>query len=182
MKTMLMVLLLCASPLAAQEALDFYIENARPVAEHKRLAQLVGPWKVTTKLWFDPAEEPKTATGKGTGKMILGGRFLQLDTSVKGGGIDSEALTIFGFDRRTSEFTLIGFDTLGTYYITAAGKPDETRNGIVLAGSYLQPPSNTEQKYSFVWTTPSEREHLLILYFVIGGKDVRVAETRLVRE
>lgn len=193
MNKMLAALLLCAAPLVAQEPkkptqaeidamMAFYVESAKPVAEHKRLAEMVGPWKVTTKLWFDPAGEPNTATGRGTGKLILGGRFLSLETTVKGGGIDSEALTLFGFDRRTSDYTLVGLDTLGTYYITAAGKPDAARKGVVLSGSYLQPPANTEQKYLFVWTIPSEREHLLTLYFVIGGSEVRIAETRLVRE
>ena len=194
MNKTLIVFLLCAFPLLAQEPpkkptpaevdamIDFYVDAAKPVDEHKRLMELAGPWKVTTRLWFDPAGEPKTATGKGAGKMILGGRFLELETDVKGGGIDSETLTIMGFDRRTSEFTMIGLDTLGTYYITAAGKADPELKGVKLAGSYLQPPSNAEQKYFFVWTTPSAREHVLTLYFVTGGADVRVAETRLVRE
>lgn len=194
MKKALIALVLLAVPLFAQEPpkkptraeidamMDFYVQSAKPVDEHKRLAELVGPWKVTTKLWFDPTSEPNTATGKGIGRMILGGRFLELETAVKGGGIDSESLTILGFDRRTSDYTMIGLDTLGTYYITAAGKPDAALKGVRLAGSYLQPPENTEQAYHFVWTTPSEREHLLTLYFTMGGTDVRIAETRLVRE
>ncbi len=193
MKKMLAALLLCAAPLIAQEQkkptqaeidamMAFYVESAKPVAEHKRLAELVGPWKVTTKLWFDPAGEPHTATGRGTGKLILGGRFLSLETNVKGGGIDSEALTLFGFDRRTSDYTLVGLDTLGTYYITAAGKWDEAKKAVVLHGSYLQPPANEEQKYYFTWSTPSPREHVMSLYFLTGSKEMLVSETRFMRE
>ncbi len=185
MKRMI-ALLLVALPLLAQEpkksemkaTMEAYVDAARPVEEHARLHELAGPWKVTTRFWFGP--ETMTSTGKGEGRMILGGRFLVLDTDTTG-GFDSEAMTIFGFDRRTGDYTLVGYDTLGTYYITAAGRHEAVQKGIVLRGSYKQPPANTDQAYHFVWTRPSEKEHLLTLYFLIDGKDVRVAETHLRR-
>ncbi len=190
MKRMIVGVLLIAMSATAQDAakkkaeeeavMAFYIESAKPVAEHTRLAELTGPWKVTTRLWFGDGE-PQIASGTGTGTMILGGRFLELTADVKGGAMMQESLTIFGFDRRTSEYTMVGFDTLGTYYITAAGKHDDARKGIVLRGSYAQPPNMQQQAYHFVWTKPSEKEHLLTLYFTMDGKDVRVAETRMTR-
>jgi hypothetical protein len=189
MKKMMVGCLFVAMSAFAQDAtkksdadamMQMYIESAKPVAEHKRLAELSGPWKVTTKLWFDPAGEPQTATGTGVGRMILGGRFLEMTTDLKG-ALESESLTLYGFDRRTNDYTMIGIDTLGTYSISAAGKYDESQKGVVLRGSYAQPPTGQEQKYWFLWTRASENEHLLMLYFVMNGKDVRVAETRLVR-
>lgn len=182
----LIVLLLLAVPLLAQEAkksesdamMEAYVEAAKPVAEHERIAELAGPWKVTTRFWFGP--DTMTSTGKGEGRMVLGGRFLVLDTDTKG-AFDAQSMTIYGFDRRTSDYTLVGYDTLGTYYITAAGKYDAAGKGVVLRGSYKQPPANTEQAYRFVWTRPSETEHLLTLFFLMDGKDVRIAETRLER-
>ena len=164
---------------AHQDALAYYIDMAKPVAEHERIAELSGPWNVTTKLWFGPGE-PTTGTGTGSGKMILGGRFLQFTAETKG-ALASESVTIYGFDRRTSDYTLVGYDTLGTYYITAAGKYDESQKAVVLRGSYAQPPSMTQTNYHFVWTKPSEKEHLMTLYFTMDGKDVRVAETRFTR-
>lgn len=180
MKHALIVLLL-AVPLHAQEALDFYIENAKPVAEHQRLAELAGTWDVTTKMWFDPTGAPKVSTGTARGKLILGGRFLALESTVKG-DVPTESLTIFGFDRRTSDYTLVGYDDLGTYYITAAGRHDDARKGVVLHGSYEQPPSGQLQKYHFVWTRPAANEHLLTLYFSNNGKDALVAESRFTRK
>ena len=192
MRRVLLVLLLVALSAQGTESLqteksetdkmmEYYLEQAKPVAEHQRLTELAGRWKVTMKFWFGPDAEPQTASGTGIGKLILGGRFLQIEMEVKG-SFNEQSLSMFGFDRRTNEYTLVGFDTMGTYYITAAGKYAAAEKAVVLHGSYKQPPTGEEQQYRFHWTNPSPREHLLTLYFSMGGKDVRVAETRFVRE
>jgi len=189
MKRLLVVLMLTAFTVTAQEAekkksegdamMEYYIEQAKPVEEHKRLAELAGPWKATSTMWFgDTAQSSK---GNATGRMILGGRFLELGADMRG-ELNAEFLTLMGFDRRTGDYTMVGFDTVGTYYITAAGKYDAAKKAVTLHGSYLQQPANVMQPYYFVWTNPNPREHLMTLYFTMGGKDVRVAETRYVRE
>lgn len=190
-RTMAVLLSLLALTAGAQEAekkkseaelmMESYAESAKPVAEHQRLAGFTGPWKATTRLSFGPGE-PMIVNGTASGKMILGGRFLELDGKTESAAMHMEAKTLMGFDRRTNEFTLIGLDTGGTYYITAAGKWDEAKQAVVMYGSYLEPPENTEQKYHFIWSTPSPREHVMTLFFTKGGKDVQIAETRYVRE
>jgi len=189
MKTWTMVFLLAAVGATAQDApkqsaaeamMAQALEAAKPVAEHQLLAELSGAWKVMSRFWFDPSQEPLTATGTASGAMILGGRFLQLNTKMSG-GLGGEAMSLFGFDRRTSEYTLIGVDTHGTYSISAAGKQDDARKGIVLHGNYADPSDGSEQKFRFVLGKPSANEHLLTLYFVKNGQDVRVAETRFAR-
>lgn len=184
--SVLVVLLAVAGGLRAQseeeKMMAMYMEMARPVAEHKKLESLAGDWQATTKFWFGPAGEPQRYTGTARNRMILGGRFLQSDVRQKRGDMSMESLTLYGFDRRTSEYTLVGYDTLGTYYITAAGKPDSARGGVVLNGTYLQPPALTEQRYTFVWTEKSANEHVFTLYFLgADGKDMRVAETSFTR-
>lgn len=178
MKRFVLILWL-ALPLAAQDALDFYIEQAKPVAEHKKLEELAGAWRMTTKMWFG-GDAPKVSNGMGMAKMILGGRFLALEASVTG-DLDTHSFTIFGYDRRTGDYTMVAYDDLGTYYITAAGKYDEAKKGIVFDGSYAQPPSGKEQKYRFVLGKTKPNEVLFTLDFQMGGKDVRVAETTFTR-
>ena len=153
-----------------------YIEAARPVREHDRLKTLAGSWKITTQLWMSPGK-PLTGRGASTGRMVLGGRFLQMNATTKK-PLPSESLTIFGFDRRTGEYTMTGFDTMGTYSISAAGRYNEPDQGVVLTGSYAMPPTGQNQKYRFVWKTPSPDQHVLSLYFALpDGKEMLVAET-----
>lgn len=113
-----LILLFMTVPLFAQETLDYYIETSKPVEEHEHLKELVGGFEIEPRMWLDAAGEPKVLNGAARGKLILGGRFLALETDVRGGDLTSQGLTILGFDRRTDEYTLVGYDDLGTYYIT----------------------------------------------------------------
>jgi hypothetical protein len=157
------------------DVMAMYAEMGKPVSEHRRLESFTGTWRVTAKMWFGPGEPPKVSTGTATGRLILGGRFLQIDATTKG-VFASDSLTLMGFDRRTNDYTMVGYDTHGTYYITAAGKESADKS-IVLNGSYLQPPHGGEQKYRFVWSAPSPDRHLMTLFFGLpDGKEMLVAE------
>ena len=57
--------------------------------------------------------------------MILGGRFLEMEASGELMGQPYESLTMFGFDRRNAVWTTVGFDTVGTYWVTGAGTRGE---------------------------------------------------------
>lgn len=181
-----LTLVLCGSAAFAEQKpkqneldpmLQMYVDAAKPVPEHARLDDLTGKWKIVMKLWFDPGAAPVVYSGSGTGKMILGGRFLELRTNTSGQGIDTESLTILGFDRRTSDYTMVGYDTLGTYYIAAAGKYDNARKMLVMNGSYLQPPANAEVKYRFELVKNAKGDQVWTLFFDMGGSEVRVAES-----
>ncbi|MGE5925843.1 MAG: DUF1579 family protein [Gemmatimonadota bacterium] len=93
----------------------------QPGPEHARLARLAGTWDVELTMWSPGGGEPARADAVAENEMILGGRFLQ--SRVKGGQppMQIESLTLTGFDRRHGRFTTVGFDTWGTYYVTAAG-------------------------------------------------------------
>ena len=64
-----------------------------------------------------PGAPPMTFTGTSDAKMILGGRFLQINGSAQAAnpGMSSESLTVIGFDKRTGKYTMWGVDTDGTY-------------------------------------------------------------------
>jgi hypothetical protein len=190
MKTVLLLVMIAAAPLLADDrkkseseaVMQMYIDLAKPVASHERLRAFEGKWNVTSRMWMSPGEAPLSAQGTATGRMILGGRFLQLDTAI-GGPFAMDSLTILGFDRRTSDYTMVGYDTLGTYYITAAGKHDGEQNALVLNGSYAQPPHGVMQSYRFVLDQPRKNEHRMRLYFAMAdGKDLLVNEVVMTRD
>jgi hypothetical protein len=115
------------------------LESLRPTTEHTVLAQLEGRW--TMEGTFLLGGPPMKATGTTTNRMILGGRFLVSEgTSNNPSGMGDPtigSMSIYGFDRRTKDFTIVGYDTMGTYYVTAAGKKAQDGK-IVMAGETLE--------------------------------------------
>jgi hypothetical protein len=125
---------------------------AQPGPEHERLAQQVGKWNYEFKMWMEPGGSPMVYSGTSESKMILDGRFLQND-GLTGAGtpMETKSVHIYGFDRRKQEYTLVGFDTWGTYWVTAAGKFDEKKNAIVMHGSDYDPIMGFTQEFDFVY-------------------------------
>lgn len=140
----LLLMMVVASPAAAQSQptpaeLQKLLDSLRPTTEHKDLAQLEGRW--TLEGTFLMGGPPMKATGSVTNRMILDGRFLVSEgTSNNPAGFGDPTIglmTIYGFDRRTSDFTIVAFDTMGTYYVTAAGK--KAADGkVIMTGETLE--------------------------------------------
>lgn len=139
----------------SQEALQQMLEAMRPVAEHKELAALAGRW--TQEITYSMGGAPMKASGTVTNRMVLGGRFLVSEgtsPNPAGPGLGDPAMefmTTYGFDRRTQEFTIIGLDTMGTYYVTAAGTKTDART-IVMRGETLDEHAGSREmrKYDMV--------------------------------
>lgn len=174
------VLMLCAAatPIGAQSAptpeqIEKMLEPLRPAAPHRELAQLVGRW--TQHVTYDMGGPPMKATGTVVNRMILGGRFLVSEgTSNNPSGVGDptvEFLSIYGFDRRTSDYTIVGFDTMGTYYVTAAGKkrPD---NAVLMTGETLEHEAgaSTSRKYDMVLKIVDADTYVSEIIFKFPGR------------
>ena len=178
--TIVVCLISSVVPAAAQtqpspEAIQKMLEPMQPVAEHQELAALAGRW--TQEVTYSIGGPPMTATGTVTNKMILGGRFLVSEASSAnpaGAGFGDptvEFMTIYGFDRRTKEFTIIGLDTMGTYYVTAAGNKAEPRT-IVMRGETLDDHGGAPEmrKYDMVLKFVDANTYITEIIFHFPGR------------
>lgn len=149
-----LIILLLTTIVHAQELtpeqMDEMMALAQPGPEHKMLEELVGTWEQTIKFWMKPGAEPSEMNGKSVNTMILGGRFLQSNVTSGEGEMKMEGLNLMGFDRRHKHFTTIGFDTWGTYFVTAAGPYNEETKSIVMYGEDEEPTAGITQKYDII--------------------------------
>ena len=132
------------------EMMALFQQLNTPGEEHKRLESLVGAWDIEVITWHQPGAEPLVFKGKGTSKMILGGRFLETRSTSGEGEMATEALTILGYDKRQKKYTSVGYDTWGTYYVMAAGEYDDKTKSIVMHGEDYDPMMKFTQKWDFV--------------------------------
>jgi hypothetical protein len=176
MRTMLPLLLVLACPLAAQRPDSAQIARimamAQPGPEHQRLAALAGAWDVS----FTSSMPGMAFTAVAHNDLILGGRFLSSRIGDEADGMGFKALTILGFDRGPGVYTAVGFDTLGTFYVTGAGPWDEANKRAVLAGSYDDPVTGHAHVYEFVWTVHSNDHYTWAIVFIEGDQRMTVME------
>lgn len=158
---LLWVLMMLAAAVSAQEAMSDSALMARqmesmklaaPGPEHEMLAKYAGTFDMDMKFYMAPGQDPMVMKGTSTNTMILGGRFLELNSTGNMGGHPMESLTILGFDRRHKEFTSVGFDNHGTYWVTASGTYNEETKSIVMSGTDEDPIFEFVQEYDFTVT------------------------------
>jgi hypothetical protein len=145
-------------PDSAQKAeiMAEYQELAAPGEEHRVLYELAGVWNQAIKYWPESGAEPLVSTGTSVNKSILGGRFLQCNAVSGEGELTMQSLIILGYDRRHQCYTSVGFDTRGTYYMTAAGHYDDSTKTMTLYGEDDDPISGVIQQYDIIIKMPDK--------------------------
>lgn len=142
------------------------VSLGQPGPEHERLAAMAGTWDLEQRMFMPGSDTPQVVRGEVVSEMVLGGRFLRIHTEVAG---FSESIGFLGFDRRHGEFTTVGFDTLGTYWVTGAGPYDPERDALVLYGEDEDPIAGLTQRYEFVISQPSADELIVAVVFLPGS-------------
>ena len=159
-----MLLLWCHVPARSQD-MSAMLELMQPGPEHELLKKFAGNWDMSLKMWM-PGQPEIVTTGTSTSRMILGGRFLEFTAESGTGDMFWESLTILGFDRRHKRYTSVGYDTWGTYYVTASGEYDAAKQQIKLYGEDDDPVMGMKQKYFFVFTWKDDNAFTLEVIFV----------------
>ena len=149
--------LLVAAPAAAQvpswpeerqRMAEEMMAAARPGPEHAELMALAGTWDVEGRMWSAPGAEPLRLAFPAENRAVLGGRFLESRASGELMGMMVESLTIYGFDRRHRKYTIVGFDSFGTYYVTGAGTMDPATRMVAMDGTDDDPITRMTQVYT----------------------------------
>jgi hypothetical protein len=149
------------------------MQLAQPSAEHELLKKLSGSWNITFKYDMGGGN---FMDGKGTGsaQMILGGRFLQSESTTEAMGMKVGSMSILGYDRRTNKYTMYAIDEMGTYAINAEGDYNHADKKLILKGSVMDPSTITKdmQDFRFVYDFTNENEIKVDLFFMMpDGKD-----------
>jgi hypothetical protein len=170
------------TPEQLREFIQRHGEAARPGPEHARLARMAGTWDVDLKMWPQPGAAPVDMRGTMEAHTILGGRFLVQAMNIADTDAAGEQMSIIGFDRRSDEYTLLGMDTSGTYWVTARGPADAGGNRAVLSGEDYDAIFDGVQIYDFVLRWPDEDTFVVEIIFkdeihTRGGPPFRMVES-----
>jgi hypothetical protein len=110
-----------------QEMMKKWQAFMTPGQYHKQLAYYVGNWTYTGKSWMAPGAPATPTSGKASGKMILGGRYLKQTYQGSAMGMTFDGVGITAFDNHLKMFHSTWIDSLGTGIFVSMGKPGDNK-------------------------------------------------------
>lgn len=112
--------------MSAQEKaeMDAMTKAATPGGEHKKLAEMIGTWAASVKMWNAPGAPPATSSGTAKNTSVLGGRFIEEDFSGNFMGQPFSGRGYTGYDNVTKQYVGTWMDTWSTGVMTSTGKAD----------------------------------------------------------
>lgn len=156
--------------------------NMAPGPRHALLAGMAGRWRCVALHRMDPSQPEAKIEFESEGTMILGGRFLKYEAKGEFFGMPFESLTILGYDRRHEHYTVIGFDTMGTYSVAGEGPFDEATKTLRLKGSTHDPKTGATERYTFVYRDITPDSFVSELWFKTpDDKEMKVVESTCTR-
>lgn len=176
-KILSLVLFLFAVSAFAQEiSMDEAMKMAAPGPEHKILTDMAGKFKQKVKFNFAPGQSME-GEGSGTAESIIGGRFLQLKSKSKIMGVETEVMTILGYDKRKNKYTLFSIDGMGTYSVSAEGDYDAATKIMTLKGTEEDPAMKMKMDFKFVYDLSILNERKMDVIFInADGSENKMVE------
>lgn len=95
-------------------AMEAYQRAATPGAQHAKLAESAGSYKLSFKMWEAPGAEPQVSEGAAERTMTLGGRVIEERVSSTMMGMPFEGLGRTGYDNVTGRYWSTWTDNMST--------------------------------------------------------------------
>ncbi len=150
--------------------------------EHIMLKQLAGKWKVTTKMWMMPGEDPQVSKGTSVAAFVLDGKFLKEDFVGSFMGKKFFGIGYTGFDTVSGEFSTLWMDSMGTMMTVMTGSYSPDSNTIGFSGKMSCPLSPEKLKVRSELKIVDKNNHVFTMYMTgPDGKETRSFEITYVR-
>jgi hypothetical protein len=149
---------------------------------HHFLAQLVGGWVGTTKLWVEPDVLTDESPIQGSVQLVLGGRFALYLYQGSVEGETQHGIFTFGYDTLFDRYEASWIDSYHNNTAIMFCRGSATDNGFQVTGSYPDPNGGPD----WGWRTELEmidNDHLVITAYNISpeGGEAIATETKLTR-
>jgi hypothetical protein len=154
-----------------------YMAAATPGEFHKHLQKLEGNWKVTGKMWMDPAAPPTETSGTAVKKLVMGGRYLREEYSSVFMGMPFQGLCYTGYDNLRQQYSGVWLDDMSTQILPFTGSYDADRKAFTMEGDMIDAATGQTTHSRMVTTVVSEDKHLFESFgFGPEGKEIKMME------
>jgi hypothetical protein len=175
-----------------QKMMTQMMELSKLNENHKLLADLVGTWGYTVKMWMNPDPNAKPEESKGTAvrKSMMDGRFFVVDVTGKmempGADGKKKEMTfkgmgIDGYDNVKKKFVGTWMDNMGTGVMMSEGDYDPATKTFTYASEYEAIPG-MKTKIREVVKIVDKDHHTFEWYEDRGGKEAKTMEISYTRK
>lgn len=161
------------------------IAAGTPGPEHQKLAQCVGVWQGTNKMWMAPDTQPAEGTVKTNITTIMDGRFVKCEVSGECPTMGPfSGLGIYGFDNVTKTYQATWIDNMGTTQMTGKGEASTDGKTITWTYHYTCPVSKKPTTMREVHTKTGADTEKMEIFGVEpkSGKEFKMMEASLTRK
>ena len=158
------------------------MQKAKTPGEHHHfLATMEGEWTCTSAVWMDPSQPPMKSQGASKKAMILGGRYLQEETSGDFMGDVFHGRAVTAYDNTTGEFVSTWIDDMATGIMVSRGQRDG--NTLTMHGDYVDPMTKQPAKVRMVTRVVDKDHHVFEYYMTMPGvPELKSMEIEYVRK
>ncbi len=137
---------------------------------HKVLAQAEVEWTTEGKMWMDPKSEPMTSKGECTYKMVLGGRYQELQFKGDMMGQQFEGKGLMAYDNFKKQFESTWIDNMGSGIMKTEGKYDPATKTFTMSGKLVDPMTSKECTVRETLQIVDNDTHVMTMYNTIGSQ------------
>lgn len=119
--------------------MEAWMKASTPGAEHKMLESMAGTWNTRIKSWMAPGAPPMESTGISENKVILGGRYVQVNFEGSFMNMPFSGVGFTGYDNIRKQYVSTWMDNMSTAVMITNGKWDDTMKALVFTGSMDDP-------------------------------------------
>ncbi len=157
-----------------EEMMQKWMAASTPGEHQQWLSAFSGNWTSENKAYFDPKGEPMVSTGTSSCEMVLGGRFLKVESSQPVMDMQMNGIGYLGYDNVKKEYSLFWIDNMSTTMYTAAGQREG--NVLTLLGKMDEPMTGEMNKdVKYVYTFKNANTYHFAIYDLVGTPNEFVA-------
>lgn len=120
---------------SAQDRQKLCEEAAKPVEQHKKLAESAGEWQSETTIWTQgPEGEATKSKWTYSTKPVLNGLWVMSQHKGEMNGKPFEGTAFTGFSKEQQKYVTVWFDSMNSSPVVMWGKPDASGKSITFEG------------------------------------------------
>jgi len=171
-----------APSFSKEEMMKKIVEYATPGQKHQALEPLIGKWRIESKFWTDPKEEPVIDKGYANHYWILDGRYIKEDYEGSWNGQPFKGYGLIGYDKIKKEYTSTWIDNFSTSIMNATGSFCNKSNKLTMNTINSCPVSGQTIKGKNITKIIDKNQHIFEMYSLgPDGKEFKTGEITYLR-